>query len=449
MKQYLLLLIILMFALNITVAANTNYVGAFGTPSGNYFTDIQSAVDATLEGGLVLVSNGVYESGGAITPGYFSSNRVVITTNITVRSVWGPESTVIVGAADPITGSVGTNAVRGVYMCYGVLSGFTISNGYTMDSGNVVDKFGGGINASEESLITNCIIRNNLANDAGGINSGIIRDCIVIDNKAYRGGGTFETIIYNSVISNNVGLSYAGGVRDSEVIDSIISCNSAHYYGGGVYEGVVSNSIILDNYVDGDGGAGYYCETYSCIIKNNVAGDTGGALYNGTASNCLVYGNIATNSGGGTYNAILVNCTLTENASITGDGGGTVNGTVYNSIVYYNAASSPARANRFGGDYYFSCLTPSAGLNGNISAAPLFVSAISNDYHLQATSPCRNAGTNAFAALPYDLDGNPRIVGGRVDMGCYEFVPEGGMIFSVLCLVFSIFVYRKGFNFSF
>lgn len=57
---------------------------------------------------------------------------------------------------------------------------------------------------------------------------------------------------------------------------------------------------------------------------------------------------------------------------------------------------------------------------GNISVDPQFVA--SNDFHLQATSPCINAGTNTAPSIPStDKDGNPRIVGGVVDMGAYEY----------------------------
>jgi hypothetical protein len=64
---------------------------------------------------------------------------------------------------------------------------------------------------------------------------------------------------------------------------------------------------------------------------------------------------------------------------------------------------------------------------GNIDADPLFVSTA--DLHLQSTSPCIDAGSNAAvpSGVTTDLDGDPRIVDGpdadsiaTVDMGAYE-----------------------------
>jgi hypothetical protein len=58
---------------------------------------------------------------------------------------------------------------------------------------------------------------------------------------------------------------------------------------------------------------------------------------------------------------------------------------------------------------------------GNISVAPSFT----NGYHLAIGSPCINAGINeSWMTSAKDLNGNPRIIGGTVDMGCYEMVPE-------------------------
>ena len=65
---------------------------------------------------------------------------------------------------------------------------------------------------------------------------------------------------------------------------------------------------------------------------------------------------------------------------------------------------------------------------GNITNAPLFVDHAGGNLRLQANSPCINAGLNAYAPGPTDLDGLPRIVSGTVDIGAYEFQGPGSVI---------------------
>ena len=59
---------------------------------------------------------------------------------------------------------------------------------------------------------------------------------------------------------------------------------------------------------------------------------------------------------------------------------------------------------------------------GNIDIEPFFKDSSSSVFHLRLDSPCIDAGNNSLVTDATDLDGNPRIDNGIVDMGAYEFI---------------------------
>ncbi len=372
-----------------------------------------------------------------------------------------------------------------------MISGFTLSNGFALNYGSQFpDMIGGGVCIVSESTVSNCVITSCKALDDGGggacINyNGIIIDSTILNNEAWIGGGVYisnDGIVTKSRIINNKG-DMGGGVRmhAGEVRDCIVTGNYSAWNGGGIdgYDCTVRNSLIANNSTEmnngvgggmhcfqnmyvvgcsiisnsaGDGGgikcyanAGYKGSTFSnCVINGNLAGDYGGAVFFGSDSellNCLVNENFSSNRAGGVYfsfGGTMKNCTVVSNSALAG-GGVYCNtrGSNLNSIIYFNNADDGTNYYNDGADmvYEYTCSVPLPPGAGNIFADPLF----STNFFLQETSPCINAGTNVYAPIPVDLAGNPRIVGGRVDIGAYELIPEPGIlwIMPVMCALFS------------
>jgi hypothetical protein len=199
---------------------------------------------------------------------------------------------------------------------------------------------------------------------------------------------------------------------------------SASGNGGGVYcwssSSVVSNCVITGNYAGSNGGGTASGTHINCVISGNTSSFNGGGNYGGSFTNCVLSGNSTGSEGGGTYYPqYLVNCTVVGNHAGS-DGGGVYAGTLANCIVYYNTSGFGMNIENTT-SVYNCCTFPTNFMSGlNYTNPPAFVNPAGGDFHLPPWSPCVNAGNNPSIASSTDLDGNPRIVGGTVDVGAYE-----------------------------
>jgi len=402
---------------------------------------IQEAIAAAVHGDTIIVRAGTYVE-----------NIDFLGKAVTLRSESGPEATVIDGGspADPEKGSCvmfvndeGPDSI---------LEGFTLTNGtgsfydgYVMRGGgvfchiatptirgNVITRneayYGGGIGLKWfcHGLIEGNRIEANSAEMGGGIdcdgfsNPRIERNCVIGNTAVLNGGGITSqwgsepTIRFTGLQGNSA--MWGGGMSTGWDAEATLECceivgNRATENGGGFYShsAGVEVAVRLEN----------------CIVAGNRAVKGGGLDFDHdsqpTVVGCTVFGNSAADKGGGIAcrnNTVAVICNTIAWNNDAPNGPEIFIGPANNSSIVTISESD------VDGGQASVLVETNSTLNwgaGMIDADPLFADPLLDDFHLGWNSPCRAEGDNSAVTTGEDVEGDPRVTGGTVDMGADEF----------------------------
>lgn len=203
-------------------------------------------------------------------------------------------------------------------------------------------------------------------------------------------------------------LGRGGGMYNKQSSPTLLNCTFTEnfsYLGSGLYNADQSNPTLIN-----------------CLFTKNIAiqGAMGSAIYNHTGSQ-----------------PTLINCTITQNRD---DYSGPISGDsnpatlLINCIVWGNTGS-PLLGSYIPNCSY--CIGDNVNADAtNLNADPMFADPASGNFQLTSDSPAINAGNPDTTPLPaVDLADAPRVQGGRVDIGAYEFTSDCP---NVSCLPFTV-----------
>jgi hypothetical protein len=388
--------------------------------------------NCNINNNTVLFGRGSSGGGISVIDGIYLINNCMISNNTTEQGGGGGIS--CEDSTLTISNSIISENINGGIRCVG--SNLSVHNCKIHSNSQAEFPFSGAtaINCGDSDVtITNSSISDNLSGGIGCYDSNTtILNCSISGNKGREGGGIHCTrgssIISNCKISANTAPDcisenggYGGGIHCDEGSSIISNCkinSNAGGEGGGIHctrgSSVISNCKISGNTARyftpmgyGGYGGGIYCDGSSSTIKNCTF--TGNLSFNGKGLVCYSW------SGQYPSNVELSNCILWDGGDeICNDDDSTI------TVSYSNIEGGWP------------------GLD-NIDVDPCFVEPgiwdtngtpdiwyddfwVEGDYHLLPGSLCINTGDPCYVPEPNetDLDGNPRITNGQIDMGAYE-----------------------------
>jgi hypothetical protein len=262
----------------------------------------------------------------------------------------------------------------------------------------------------------------------------------VLDDNAYHvvtaaAMGSVATLSGLVIFGGNAGEEGSGGgilaPGGRLVLSACTLKDNLAWRGGAIYieagELHLFQCRFLGNSTTGEGGAIFDAmanlEAHNCLFALNGAGSDGGAIFLDLCEadflNCSFGGNHSASRGGGIYEYVGVtayagNSIFWGNTDVSGSG--------QSAQIFINPSNTILIEH--------SCVQgwpENSSDNGNFGDDPLLADWPNGDLHLLPGSPCIDQGNNALVGSQLDLDGNPRIVNGNVDIGCFEFQGSTGL----------------------
>jgi hypothetical protein len=374
-----------------------------------------------------------------ISPGTYYENVNLLGKNLLLKSTNPLDDDIVSSTTIDGSGSYPVIFFTGTENQGCTIKGLTIRNGAAARGGGICG------NGTFAKIENNKI----MSNSGSGLAycHGLIQYNTISGNSAGAGGGLYwceGTIQHNSISNNSAssggGLAYCDGAVNHNTISTNTATGTSTYSGGGglhYCRGTIQNNTIVGNSANMYGGGLYWCD--ATIQNNTISGNLaigaqssgGGLSYCGYFSdkaiiqNNIVSNNQAAKDGGGLYlcfGTIQHNTIHGNSASDRGGGLAYCNGFVVNCIIWANSAGTYSQIYDSSTPAY-SCIQDWTGGRANIAADPKFVGPAGGNYHLQGDSPCIDAGNTYYLVGEHitDIDGECRLAGSSVDMGCDEY----------------------------